>query len=227
MWTSKRTSSKKNEPRNKMEYISEELYEKFIIDKQLVPMPLDAQMLHIEYALREELLELQIENSTEAKEVAELELIIWRDIKPIVKFLRAFKRFPNEIELKDFKDYFAFDRTIKDKVKENGTFTQHIAKIQAIADLQKKFNFPVKKEAGTLDAIKKELGDILFFVSAAGYEFIRYQGEIVSEAKAVLITEIAKHGFTFGEIRQNNFDKLSDRYKDGYTIKEDANRKGV
>ena len=193
--------------------ISEVQYEKFVLE-HLAPMSTEATKRHIDYSLQEELLEIE-------KELRMLyniqdELTIWQTIKPNVKFVRAFKREATEAELKEFKASAKVNRTLDDGTKISKTFDDHVADL---------FDKKQKQKAKILD----ELGDILFFVVAAGSDNISYVSHITDIAKNELHRYMNEFGFTIEDIRLQNFNKLAGgenaRYKNGYSVKEDLERK--
>lgn len=196
--------------------ISEIEYEKFVLD-QLAPMDTEAQKEHVIASAEEEFLE--VENVELRYKILERELLIWQRIKPVVKFLRQYKRKPTEADLKDFMTVTVVKRTLDNGAKVEKTFDDHIAALQS-----------EKKELLEKELIN-ELGDLLFFVVAAGSEKINCNlASIIVEAQKKLSYYVAViKTTTYEALRMANFMKLAGgenaRYTNGYNVKQDLLRK--
>lgn len=195
--------------------ISEIEYEKFVLG-QLAPMPAESQKLHVVVSTEEELLETEIVELQYKTVCSELE--IWQAIKPRVKFIRQYKRLPDKYEISDFKSVTVVNRTLANGQKIAKTFDQHIA------DLQNEKTKLLEK------TLIDELGDLLFFVTAAGSEKIDCLYKTViqdAQDKLKYYVEVCKTT-TYDALRLANYQKLAGgekaRYKNGYSVKEDLQR---
>ena len=203
------------EPKN---LISEKDYEMELVIPHLAPMPPEMTHKHIEWALQEELLELEIETNGDPEVSKRNELLIWGKIKPVVKFIRQYKRMPNENDLRDYIDTQVATRTLRSGVKVVKTFAEHIKEIKETT---------IEPHDVDLEKVLKELGDLWFYVVAAGSHGVQYKSPTVDKAKAI----VASYNdlFPIEEIRQANYEKLAGgenaRYKNGYSVSEDLNRK--
>lgn len=193
-------------------------YELELVIPNLAPMSQEMTHKHIEWAIQEEILELEIETQGTPLLIKNNELRIWSKIKPVVKFIRQFKAMPDENDLRDYMTSQEVTRTLRSGEKVVKTFADHVIEIQKTTFESHRLDF---------ERVLKELGDIWFYVVAAGSYGIEYQSPTVDKAKAI----VASYNdlFSIEEIRQANYEKLAGgknaRYKNGYSVSDDLHRK--
>lgn len=187
-------------------FISETFYEQFVIS-QLTPINPEMTRKHIEWALKEEILEFEAEKKLQ--EYLQKELEIWQFVKPVVKFIRKYQKMPSKEELQDFINSQITTRTLPNGNTLSAKFSAHIEVLQ-------------NKIQNVETNILKELGDIMFFVVAAGSEKINYQSKTIDIGKKLL--KSYEPFYPAEQIRSENHNKLLGRYKNGYSVSEDLNR---